>query len=95
MSEQLLITLRKWNADKNERQKLQHTYLVLTVAIVLTAGVASLFDGRLGQGIVQLALIALGAFAVNAVVWSLLQSWVLLKLSAPDTKLTAKPKIIK
>ncbi|HSW66466.1 MAG TPA: hypothetical protein VLI54_05000 [Bacillota bacterium] len=80
MFEALLLSIDKWKATKNERQKLQHAYLVLAVGIVLFAGIASLFNAKLGHNIVKLALIAGGAFLVNAVVWNLLQSSIIEKL---------------
>ncbi len=81
MFELLMDSLESWNANKSERQKLQHTYLVLIVIVVLIAGVVSLVNGDLGQTIVRLALIALLTYSVNAIVWNLLQSSVLDKLS--------------
>lgn len=80
MFEALVLSIDKWKAAKNERQKLQHAYLVLAVGIVLFAGVASLFNATLGHNTVKLALIAGGAFLVNAIVWNLLQSSIIDKL---------------
>jgi predicted MFS family arabinose efflux permease len=85
MLQELFASLTRWNLVKTERQKLQHIYLVLTVAIVVAAGIASFFDATLGHRVVLVALVTLGAFAVNAVVWNLLQSALL-------EKLTTKPK---
>lgn len=81
MFELLMDSLESWNANKSERQKLQHAYLVLIVIVVLIAGVVSLVNGDFGQTIVRLALIALLTYSVNAIVWNLLQSSVLDKLS--------------
>lgn len=80
MFEVLMESIIKWNATKNERQKLQHCYLVLTVVIILIAGIVSLIDTVLGHNIVKLALIALTTFVVNAVGWNLLQSTLIYKL---------------
>jgi hypothetical protein len=74
MFEVLLTSLRQWSATKNERQKLQHSYLLLTVVIVFAAGVVTLFNMQLGHGIAKIALVVAGAYAVNAIVWNLLQS---------------------
>lgn len=80
MFEVLKDSLNNWNISKNERQKLQHAYLVLTVLIVLIAGIISLFDGELGHDIVLIALMAISAFFINSIVWNLLQSSLLDKL---------------
>lgn len=75
-------SLNNWNSNRGERQKLQDVYLVLTVIIILIAGIVSLLDGDLGHNIVQLALVAMGTFFVNSIVWNLLQSSLLYKLSS-------------
>ncbi len=80
MFEAFLTSVDNWKKTKNERQKLQHAYVVLVVAITLSAGVISLFNGALGHTIVKLALICGGAFLVNAIAWNLLQASVLDKL---------------
>jgi hypothetical protein len=82
MFEVLMQSLREWNASKNERQKLQHAYLLLTVVVVLAAGVAVAFNAALAHNIMKVALLAIGAFAVNAVAWNLLQASVFEKLGA-------------
>lgn len=86
MLEILISSINKWNTTKSERQKLQHTYLVLAVVIVLIAGVVSLFNATLGHNIVKLALLAIATFIVNAVGWSLLQSSLLDKLSTKSRR---------
>lgn len=80
-------SISNWNISRSERQKLQDVYLVLTVIIILIAGIVSLLDGELGHNIVQLAVVAMGTFFVNAIVWNLLQSSLLHKLpSKPKRK---------
>ncbi len=81
MFEVLKDSLNSWNAQKSERQKLQHAYLALTVIVVMLAGIISLFNGELGHNIVLIALIAIAAFFVNSIVWNLLQSSLLDRLS--------------
>jgi len=80
MFEALTVSIDKWKTTKNERQKLQHAYLVLVAVIVLLAGIISLFDAALGHTVVKLALVAGGAFLVNAIAWNLLQSSIIEKL---------------
>ena len=86
MFEVLVASLNKWNATKTERQKLQHSYIVLAFAIVLLAGIISLFNANLGHQVVLIALGSLAAFAANAVVWNLLKSALLEKLSSRSKK---------
>jgi hypothetical protein len=85
MFELFIESLNRWNTVKSERQKLQYSYIALTLLIILVAGIVSLFEARVGHDIVRLALIALGTFAVNAVMWNLLQSSLL-------SRLPSKPK---
>jgi hypothetical protein len=85
MFEDFRESLNKWHTSKNERQKLQHAYLVAAILIVLAAGIVTFFDSKLGHNVVRIALVILAAYAVNAVAWNLLQSSLL-------DKLTAKPK---
>jgi hypothetical protein len=82
MVRDLMDIVIRWNNNTSERQKLQHTYLVVTVAVILIAGVVSLVRADLGHDIMIIALIALGAFLANALVWNLLSSVVLAKLTA-------------
>lgn len=86
MLEVLIASLNKWNATKTERQKLQHSYLVLAFAIVLLAGIVSLFNANVGHQVVLVALVSLAAFAVNAIVWNLLKSALIEKLSSKPKK---------
>lgn len=86
MFEVLVASLNKWNATKTERQKLQHSYIVLAFAIVLLAGIISLFNANLGHQVVLIALGSLAAFAANAVVWNLLKSALIEKLSSRSKK---------
>jgi hypothetical protein len=86
MYEHLLATLNAWNSTKSERVKLQHTYLFLTLAIILASGIISLFKARDGHDAVKFALAAIIIYFTNAIVWSLLNSSVLSKLSSRPSK---------
>lgn len=77
MFETLRESFATWNAKTNDRVKLQHTYIVLAVALLVVAGVIGLMNRELGQNVLLLAIISAGMFLINAVVWSLLQSAVL------------------
>ncbi len=80
MLQDFIDVLSRWNGATSERQKLQHAYIVTTVAVILIAGVVSLVRADLGHNIMRIALIAIGTFLVNAFVWNLLSSVILSKL---------------
>ena len=77
----LYNALLEWYRNSDDRQKLQHTYFVLAVFSVLVAGVVSLVDAQSGQDLLFITLAAGAIFLVNAVVWSLLESTLLARLS--------------
>jgi cell division protein FtsW (lipid II flippase) len=82
MVQTILDSLTEWNRSKTERQKLQHTYVALTILIIFTAGLISLINADLGHSLVLYGIGALVIFVVNGVVWNLLNSIVLSKLSS-------------
>jgi cell division protein FtsW (lipid II flippase) len=87
MFESIKSYLNNWNVSKSERQKLQHTYLLIAVIVVLVSGIISLLNAKLGHRIVLVAVFAVLAFLANALVWNLLQSSVIAKLvSKPKRK---------
>lgn len=74
--------LIEWNKTTNDRTKLQHSYIAVALATLVIAGMVGLVNYQYGQALLQIALVALGAFLVNAFVWALLQSFVFTRLSA-------------
>ncbi|MBC7565013.1 hypothetical protein H7100_02145 [Candidatus Saccharibacteria bacterium] len=80
MYESLKTALYTWNTKTNERQKLQHVYLVIIVAGILIAGVVTLVNADLGHNIVLVALFAIVVYVANAVVWNLLKAGLLSKI---------------
>lgn len=78
-------TLQEWNDTTDGRQKLQHAYLFSAGLLVLAAGVLGLINYDMGQRVLLIAIIAGGLFFVNAIAWALLQSFVLLRISAEKT----------
>lgn len=82
MFDALNESLQKWNTKYDSRAKLQHTYIVAAIGLVLAAGVIGLVNRSMGQNVLVAAIISAGAFLTNAVVWSLLQSAVLSRLAA-------------
>lgn len=82
MIDSIKESLRKWHTKYDSRAKLQHTYIVSAIGLVLAAGVIGLVNRSMGQNILVAAIIGAGAFLTNAVVWSLLQSAVLSRLGS-------------
>jgi len=87
-------SVREWGAKTDSRQKLQHAYLGVTLALVLGAGIIGLINYELGQKILLGAFVCIIVFLVNAIAWALLQSFVLLRIpeekKAPASKPTRK-----
>jgi hypothetical protein len=77
----LYNAILEWNRTTDERQKLQHTYLTITIVMVLIAGIVSLIDAQSGQDLLIVSVVAGAIFLVNAVLWSLLDSVVVSRLS--------------
>lgn len=71
----------EWNRNTNERQKLQHAYIVIAIAVLLIAGLVSLIDSQSGQDLLNVSLFAAAIFIVNTLIWSLMDSMVVTKLS--------------
>lgn len=80
MYNSLKQSLSSWNDQTSDRQKLQHTFIGVALTLVVVAGVLGLLNQSLGQQILAVAIASAGVFLVNAVVWALLQSFVLFKL---------------
>ena len=80
MIQSLKELLATWNIEHGERAKLQHAYLFIALATVVIAGLVGLIDDYAGQLLVTVALLALGVFIANVIVWALLNSLVVLKL---------------
>ncbi len=81
MYNSLFNAVLEWNKSTNERQKLQHIYIFLIVFSLLTAGLVSLVDSRTGQDILFVTGVASAIFLANAVIWSLVESIFLARLS--------------
>lgn len=80
MFESIKESLVKWNANSDERVKLQHVYIVLALGLLLVAGIIGLMNRELGQNILVVAIVSAGMFLVNAVTWALLQSALLARI---------------
>ena len=95
--ESLQELLTNWNKKHDSRAKLQHTYLVVAVALVVLAGLIGLVNMNMGQQMLAIALVSAGVFLINAVAWALLESSVINRLgkvrkSQPTKTATKKRK---
>jgi cell division protein FtsW (lipid II flippase) len=86
MIEAIKTMLANWKTNANERQKLQHAYIAIAIALVFVAGVASLANPDLGHKLVLIALFAVAVFLANAIVWNLLQSSLVAKLPSKTNR---------
>lgn len=75
--ESLNELLQNWNKKHDSRAKLQHTYLVVAVALVVLAGLIGLVNMNMGQQLLAIALVSAAVFLINAVAWALLESSVI------------------
>ncbi|MCL2173939.1 hypothetical protein FWH58_01410 [Candidatus Saccharibacteria bacterium] len=55
----------------NERQVLQHVYVVMSIATLVVAGIIGLLSNQLGQKLLLVAITLLGMFMANAVLWAI------------------------
>lgn len=77
----LYNALLEWNRTASDREKMQHLYLAIAVCSLIVAGVVSLIDRSTGQDILIVTTLSLAIYLTNAVLWALLESSVLAKLS--------------
>lgn len=82
--------LIKWNNEKSDLSKVQLTYLIVSLFIIMIAGVISLVNNRLGQSLIAIPLLFGATFLVNLVVDSLLESIVIKKIKTFETKKSKK-----
>lgn len=80
MLEHIKGLAKNWSTTTSERQKLQHAYLVLIVAVTFTAGAVALFDAAKAHTVMRIVLVMVIAFGANAIVWHLMNSALLGKL---------------
>ena len=90
MFETIKESLNKWQSRNDDRTKLQHTYIVVSLGLLVVAGIVGLMNRDLGQNILVIAIISAGVFLVNAVVWSLVQSAVISRTAIRSGSTTKK-----
>ena len=83
MYQSILTYLSKWNDNTDERVKLQHVYAFGGAALLVVAGLISLVNYSLGQALMNIALIGIAIFFINAILWALVTAFVLLRLERP------------
>lgn len=86
--------LADWNAKYDERAKLQHAYITMSLAGIVVAGLVSLLDYDASRAILRVCFAGLAIFGINAIVWALLFSLVVNKAPARPTP-TTSPKTTK
>ena len=74
--------LTEWNARYDERAKLQHAYIVISIVGIVVAGLVGLLNYDASRTILRVCFMGLGVFLVNAITWALLFSLVVNKLPA-------------
>lgn len=81
MFKSLWNAMLEWNRSYNEREKLQHAYFVASLVIVLVAGIIGLVNQEAGKDFLYVSLAGAVVLVLNAVVWSLLESMIISRLS--------------
>jgi cell division protein FtsW (lipid II flippase) len=79
-----------WNNKNSERAKMQHTYIVVAIILLISAGIVGLMNRDLGQNVLMVAILSAAMFLINAVVWSLLQSAIISRIAARRTTTSRK-----
>lgn len=82
----LIDYLYHWNKTTSERVKLQHASLVLGFGGLIIAGLVGLINYRLGQTFVGIALGIFLVFIANAIIWALLQSFIISRIPRSPRK---------
>ena len=77
----LYNAILEWNRSTDDRKKLQHTYVVITIISLFVAGLVSLLDAETGRDLLVVTVVAGGIYVANAVLWSLVDSFVVAKLT--------------
>lgn len=72
--------LADWNTRYSERVKLQHAYIIASLAGIVVAGLVGLLNYDASQTILRFCFMGLGIFLVNAIAWALLFGLVIDKL---------------
>lgn len=77
--------LAEWNTRYEERAKLQHAYVILSVLGFIIAGLVGLLNYDASRTMLRICFMGLGIFIVNAIIWALMFSLVVNKLPRRTT----------
>ena len=88
----LLESLVEWNQKASERVKLQYSYVASAALLIIAAGLIGMLNYDLGQRLTAIALLALGIFLANLVVWTLLDGIVFSRLRRMSESKKPAPK---
>lgn len=91
MFQSIKTSLMNWNDSTTDREKLQHAYIAVAGALLIVAGIFGLLNQTLGQQILTGAIAAAVIFLINAVAWALLQSLILLRVTADEVTQPKEP----
>ena len=85
MFESITTSLKQWNKQNSERVKLQHVYAVTALILLVAAGLVGLLSDIASQQLLAVVFGLVVLFFANAVVWALLDSFVLQRLAKTRT----------
>ena len=79
--------LENWVKTTDSRQKLQQTYLVSAIVLILVAGIVGLLiKYDLGRQLLLASILCFAVFIVNSIVWAIVNSFVIIRYSeSPKT----------
>lgn len=78
--------LASWNNEKDQRLKMQRAYFVLAVFTAVIAGLTTLVNFELGRILIMLAGFLAVIFIANAIIWALIDAFVVQKIKKITTK---------
>lgn len=63
--------LAAWNAEKNQRLKMQRAYFMLALFLAVTSGLVTLVSASIGRALIMIAALLALVYLVNAVSWTI------------------------
>lgn len=60
-----------WNAEKNQRLKMQRAYFMLALLLAVVSGLVTLLNASVGRGLIMAAALFALVYIVNAVSWTI------------------------
>jgi hypothetical protein len=84
--------LADWGATRPERLKLQHTYLAVSLFGFVLAGLVGLLNYDASRLILKISFAGLAIFVINAIVWALLYSLVIVRFPGKEAPAIPRKK---